>query len=83
MCFAGDIDDKIILIPSYLDIQLCVAEGYKNGSRQEWNQDVSVFARNIDTDKLNSYKGSKSEYHIYASGVTDRNIPTREIIPPV
>ncbi len=56
----GILDSKVILIPSYLDIQLSVARGYKNGNVAEWKDVTDMFTRAIDIDLLNSYKGSKS-----------------------
>ena len=59
---AGVLDTKVILIPSYLDILLCVAEGYQIGSKEEWRDVLSTLNRNVDSNKLDSCIGSKSKY---------------------
>ncbi len=51
----------MILIPSYLDIQLVVAQGLRGGTQAEWDAVRATFSRAVDVRALNGATGSKSE----------------------
>ncbi len=51
----------MLLIPSYLDIQLAVGEGFKNGTAAEWQELKDMYRRAVDIQELKKYNGSQSK----------------------